>query len=181
MANVFRSKEVYKNIRFEIDKTKKVVPVQGMYVSGEYRPPYYNEPCVHIYTFSSQHANVADFQDVSATNGEDPMVKIIDFKIERLVPSITNYTVAETDAGEGSMVKILDFQVNRLQPSIDFYQSKNQNAGEGQMVKIIDFYVNRITNQQYTFFHKQRGESTPEPTLRLSSITSERATIENYS
>ena len=149
MANVFRSKEVYKNFRYDIDKTKKVVPVQGVYIASEYRPPYYNNPTLRIYEISSVHATVVSFQDVTATNGEDPMYKILDFKVERLIPNLINYTTGSANAGEDTMYKILDFQVTRLNP------------GE-------------------TYFYKAKGNSTPEPMLRLSSITSESALVENY-
>ena len=179
MANVFRSKEVYKNFRYDIDKTKKVVPVQGVYIASEYRPPYYNNPTLRIYEISSVHATVVSFQDVTATNGEDPMYKILDFKVERLIPNLINYTTGSANAGEDTMYKILDFQVNRLIPSCEFYESKSQNAGEDTMYKILDFQVTRL-NPGETYFYKAKGNSTPEPMLRLSSITSESALVENY-
>ena len=179
MASVFRSKEVYKNFRYDIDKTKKVVPVQGVYIASEYRPPYYNNPTLRIYEISSVHATVVSFQDVTATAGEDGWYKILDFKVERTIPTLINYTTGSVDAGEDAMYKILDFQVNRLIPSCEFYESKTQSAGEDTMYKILDFQVNRL-NPEETYFYKAKGNSTPEPMLRLSSITSESALVENY-
>jgi hypothetical protein len=179
MANVFRSKEVYKNFRYDIDKTKKVVPVQGVYIASEYRPPYYNNPTLRIYEISSVHATVVSFQDVTANNGEDPAYKIVDFKVERLIPNLINYTTGSANAGEDAAYKILDFQVSRLIPLCQFYESKSQNAGEDAAYKVIDFYITRL-NPGETYFYKAKGNSTPEPMLRLSSITSESALVENY-
>ena len=130
MANVFRSKEVYKHLKYDLHDRNEMVPVQGVYISGEYRPPYYNDPCIHIYEISSQNAKVDSFQDIDATSGEDALVKIIDFSVSTSPITITDYTTASTDTGEDSLVKILDFWVQMEQPYLDFYESKNQNAGE---------------------------------------------------
>ena len=119
MANVFRSKEVYKHLNYNLHDRNEIVPVQGVYISGEYRPPYYNDPVLMIYEMSSQPPKVDDFQDVNRSSDED------------------------------SVVKILDFSVNFLQPSFTYYNRKQTNM-------------------------------TPEPTLRLSYLSSEKATIENY-
>jgi hypothetical protein len=180
MANVFRSKEVYKHLKYDLHDRNEMVPVQGVYISGEYRPPYYNDPCIHIYEISSQNAKVDSFQDIDATSGEDALVKIIDFSVSTSPITITDYTTASTDTGEDSLVKILDFWVQMEQPSLDFYESKNQNAGEDSLSKILDFWVQMIPIQQPIVYQTQRSQSTPEPMLRLSSITSENALIENY-
>ena len=149
MANVFRSKEVYKHLKYNLHDRNEIVPVQGVYVSGEYRPPYYNNPVLMIYEMSSQPAKVDDFQDVNRSADEDTVVKILDFSVNFQTPSITNYTAASESSGEDTVVKILDFSVNFLQPSFTHYNRKQTNM-------------------------------TPEPMLRLSTLTSEKATIENY-
>ena len=150
MGQIFKSKEVYKHLKYTLHDRHEMVPVQGVYVSGEYRPPYYNDPILRIYTVSSQPATVVDFQDVAQSSGEDSMVKIVDFKAERLIPTITNYSVAE------------------------------QNAGEDSMVKIVDFVAEIYGGQTLTIYTKTFDESTPEPILRISSLVAESATVENY-
>ena len=180
MGSVFRSKEVYKKLKYDLHGKNEIVAVRGVYVSGEYRPPYYNEPILKIYEISSQHATVVDFQDVAQSSGADSMVKIVDFKAERLIPTITNYSTAERNAGEDSMVKIVDFKAERLIPQCQWYESKSQNAGEDSMVKIVDFVAEIYGGQTFTIYTKTFGESTPEPTLRLTSFTSELATVTNY-
>ena len=150
MGSVFRSKEVYKKLKYDLHGKNEIVAVRGVYVSGEYRPPYYNEPILKIYEISSQHATVVDFQDVAQSSGADSMVKIVDFKAERLIPQC------------------------------QWYESKSQNAGEDSMVKIVDFVAEIYGGQTFTIYTKTFGESTPEPTLRLTSFTSELATVTNY-
>ena len=150
MGQIFKSKEVYKHLKYALHNRHEMVPVQGVYVSGEYRPPYYNDPILRIYTVSTQPATVVDFQDVAQSSGVDSMVKIVDFKAERLIPQC------------------------------QWYESKSQNAGEDSMVKIVDFVAEIYGGQTFTIYTKTFGESTPEPTLRLTSFTSELATVTNY-
>ena len=149
MANVFRSKEVYKHLKNNPHDRNEIVPVQGVYVSGEYRPPYYNNPTIKIYTIESQPAEVVDFQDVNESTGDDAIVKVLDFSADFKTLNITNYTIASKSTGDDAIVKVLDFSAAFLQPSFTYYNQKQTNM-------------------------------TPEPMLRLSSLSSEKATIENY-
>jgi hypothetical protein len=149
MANVFRSKEVYKHLKNNPHDRNEIVPVQGVYVSGEYRPPYYNNPTIKIYTIESQPAKVVDFQDVNESTGDDAIVKVLDFSADFNTLNITNYTIASKSTGDDAIVKVLDFSATFLQPS-------------------------------FTYYNQQQTNMTPEPMLRLSSLSSEKATIENY-
>ena len=180
MANVFRSKEVYKHLKHDVYGKNTIVPVKGVYISGEYRPPYYNESGIRIYEINSKHAKVESFQDISTSNGEDYILKIVDFSVDVYKIAPINYSTATADAGEDGMVKILDFYCEPLQPELYWYESQDQNAGEDGMVKILDFYCDAISISQPITYLTERNESTPEPMLRLSSITSENAIIENY-
>ena len=119
MANIFRSKEVYKHLKYDLHNRNEMVAVQGVYITGEYRPPYYNEPCVHIYEISGQDCIVANFES------------------------------EEVDT------------------------SPSETSG---MYKFgMDF-----VGYMKTYYSTQSEESTPEPTLRLSSLTSENCVITNY-
>ena len=44
MAEVFKSQEVYKHVNYDLHDRNEMIAVRGVYVTGEYRPPYYNEP-----------------------------------------------------------------------------------------------------------------------------------------
>ena len=149
MANVFRSKEVYKHLKYDLHDRNTIVPVQGVYVSGEYRPPYYNNPVLMIYEMSSQPAKIDDFQDVSRSSDED------------------------------TVVKILDFSADFLQPSFDFYKTISESSGEDTVVKILDLSTTFI-QPSFTYYNQKQTNMTPEPILRLSTLTSDRATVENY-
>ena len=149
MANVFRSKEVYKNFRYDIDKTKKVVAVQGVYVASEYRPPYYNEPGIHIYEISGQHCTIADFktEEVETQGMETAGMYMFDI-------TESAYTLERYEK--------------------DYIDTKGMETAGMYMLAIVD------SGYRLDIYGKTSSNSTPEPMLRLSSLTSEACVVENY-
>lgn len=63
MANTFRSKEVYKKLRKEVHNRNTMVAVEGVYVSGQYRPPYYANPMLVINQIQCNKADVIPYTD----------------------------------------------------------------------------------------------------------------------
>ena len=179
MANVFRSKEVYKHLKNNPHDRNEIVPVQGVYVSGEYRPPYYNNPTIKIYTIESQPAEVVDFQDVNESTGDDAIVKVLEFSADFKTLNITNYTISSKSTGDDAIVKVLDFSATFLQPSFDFYKTIFESTGDDAIVKVLEFSATFL-QPSFTYYNQQQTNMTPEPMLRLSSLSSEKATIENY-
>ena len=62
MANTFRSKEVYKKLRKEVHNRHTMVAVEGVYVSGEYRPPYYANMGVNIADIQCNKDRVVSYE-----------------------------------------------------------------------------------------------------------------------
>jgi hypothetical protein len=149
MANVFRSKEVYKNFRYDIDKTKKVVAVQGVYVASEYRPPYYNEPGIHIYEISGQHCTIADFKTEEAETQGMKTAGMYMFDITESTYTLERY-------------------------GKDYIDTKGMETAGMYMLDIVD------SGYRLDIYGKKSSNSTPEPILRLSSLTSEACVVENY-
>ena len=149
MANVFRSKEVYKNFRYDIDKTKKVVAVQGVYVASEYRPPYYNEPGIHIYEISGQHCTIADFKTEEAETQGMKTAGMYMFDITESAYTLERYEK-------------------------DYIDTKGMETAGMYMLDIVD------SGYRLDIYGKKSSNSTPEPILRLSSLTSEACVVENY-
>lgn len=181
MPNIFKSKEVYKHLKVTSERPPgKMVPVQGLYVSGEFRPPYYTEGQVHITDFTSTPGSAVSFKNVSRTD-EDGCVKVLDFSIDTGSISITNYTTASANAGEDCCVKVLDFWVEpNLNLTYDWYKTVSQSAGEDCCVKVIDFTIDSNNIFPLTTYLKAKNNSTPEPILRLTGIVSENCIAENY-
>ena len=179
MAEVFKSQEVYKHVNYDLHDRNEMIAVRGVYVTGEYRPPYYNEPILGLRYIQSIPATVVDFQDASTNNGEDAMYKMLDFLITDFPITPTFYTVDSKSAGEDSMYKMLDLLLTPIQPTCEFYETKSQSTGEDSMYKMLDLSFTPLqpTETPYGSAYKN---STPEYGIGLSFINSDSAVIENY-
>lgn len=179
MAEVFKSQEVYKHVNYDLHDRNEMIAVRGVYVASEYRPPYYNEPVLGLRYIQNIPAKIDDFQDVSTTNGEDPMYKMLDFLITDFPITPTFYTVDSKSAGEDSMYKMLDLLLTSIQPTCEFYETKSQSAGEDAMYKMLDlsFTLLQPTEIPYGSAYKN---STPEYGIGLSFFRTDSAIIENY-
>lgn len=179
MADVFKSQEVYKHVNYNLHDRNEMIAVRGVYVTGEYRPPYYNEPILALSYLTGINATVVDFQDGAVSNGEDPMYKMLDFVITDFPVTPTFYTVGSANAGEDSIYKMLDFVITAMQPTCEFYETKSQSAGEDSMYKMLDFIID-FSQPGMTIYPSIYQNSTPEYGLGLSFIRTDIAVIENF-
>jgi hypothetical protein len=179
MANVFRSKEVYKNFRYDIDKTKKVVAVQGVYVASEYRPPYYNEPGIHIYEISGQHCTIADFKTEEAETQGMKTAGMYMFDITESAYTLERYSTQSKDATPTETAGMYMFDITESAYTLERYEkdyidTKGMETAGMYMFDIVD------SGYRLDIYGKKSSNSTPEPILRLSSLTSEACVVENY-
>ena len=149
MANIFRSKEVYKHLKYDLHNRNEMVAVQGVYITGEYRPPYYNEPCVHIYEISGQHCIVANFES------------------------------EEVDTSPSATSGMYKFGLSQSTYNINRYGNEHIDISSTETSGMYKFGMDFVGYMK-TYYSTQSEESTPEPTLRLSSLTSENCVITNY-
>lgn len=179
MANVFRSKEVYKHLKYDLHNRNEMVAVQGVYISGEYRPPYYNEPGIYIYEISGQHCNIADFktEEVDITISET--AGMYKFELSQSVYNIQRYTSESKDISATETSGMYKFGMTPTSYNVNRYEkdfidvSTTETSG---MYKFGAYFAGYVKTRYPT----QRTGSTPEPILRLSSLTSENCVITNY-
>ena len=177
MAYIIKSDEVYKHIKGK----HKIVPVQGVYVTGEHRPPYYNEAGVHILSLSTQPATVNDFKDVTLVQS-DAVVKLVDFYAIPGSPTLTFYTTATADAGNDTITKLVDFYAVPSNPTFLFYSKQDVDAGNDTITKLVDFYAVPIPISQPTVYHSVEDDATPgEPILQLTGFSTEPCEVTNIS
>ena len=63
MANIFRANEVYKKPSKFLHDKNEMIPVRGVYVTGEHRPPYYSDSGLTLTSISSTSPTIANFID----------------------------------------------------------------------------------------------------------------------
>lgn len=189
MANIFRSKEVYKKLSTKVvnDETNstlykpfndgKIVAVRGMYVTGEYRPPYYNTPGIHITDIRSTIPKIVDYTQKSVDNVKpDYALNIHDIYPENDL-KIESYTRASSDIKGDYALNIHDiYPQDEL--SILWYTSVKQDIVGDYALNIYDIYPQdelTIQHREYVVY-----PTAPEPCIRITNMTTVKATIEDY-
>jgi hypothetical protein len=178
MANVFRSKEVYKHLKNNPHDRNEIVPVQGVYVSGEYRPPYYNNPTIKIYTIESQPPTIADFQVDEAEASDIQTVGLYNLDVTDTVWNIKHYSQENIDINPSETVGLYGINVTDTVWDINRYEHDYIDT----KTDTVGVYGLSATNAtlEYVRYSTEIKNNTPEPILRLSTLTSDRATVENY-
>lgn len=178
MANVFRSKEVYKHPPKSLKDANVIIPVRGVYVTGEYRPPYYNDNGVMITEINSNKAVVASFTEKSIDT-YDSVLRVLSFDIDTTCPDITQYTTAQASSGYDTVLKVLGFDINTGVPDCLFYTQESASSGYDPVLRVISFDID-ATLPNVQPYAKQTYSNTPEPTLRITTIQTEKAIISDY-
>ena len=175
MANVFRSKEVLKKTH-DIHGDDVVVPVYGVYVSGEYTPPYYVNPALHLTNISSVKASV-DSMTTEETDISDVFTMgICKFDVD-MTWGIQTYVI-EADNLIDQTVTLglcrLDIDNNIV---IEAYENDHINTKNDFTMGICRFDI--VNTTSINILPTQHKRQTPEPILRLSEVTSVKAIISN--
>lgn len=95
MANIFKSKEVYKHVTTEPYNggQHKLIPVRGVYVASVYRPPYCIDHTLEITNIENSFADIEEYIETPVTVYTDffPKINVV---ITNLLPSIVYYNKA---------------------------------------------------------------------------------------
>ena len=95
MSNYYKSKEVYKQHRDAVTHEPKIIPVRGLYVSGDHLEPTYIDHNVTITQCTSTSMTIVDYVDRTIDVPTDHSVNILDFYQTGSVSAIdlrTTYT-----------------------------------------------------------------------------------------
>lgn len=178
MANVFRSKEVFKNTR-KLSGDKVVVPVYGVYVSGEYKPPYYNDMGVRIANISSNPATVADFTQDEITMHDDHVLNLIELTMDTTCPSVVSYTRDETTMKDDHVLNLIDLTMGTSLSYIISYTQDEITMQDDHVLNLLELTMDYGISS-YTQYSNTHKNMTPDPSLRMTSIGSSKATVSNY-
>ncbi len=179
MADVFKSQEVYKHVNYDLHDRNEMIAVRGVYVTGEYRPPYYNNPILALTYIRGVDCTVANFKTEYADviNGETVgMYKIDTIPIEY---AIHRYSTESVNLSSTDTVGMYKINIEDIDYYIDRYGKEYINVSSTDTVGM---YQINISNADFSIIkcpslHKN---STPEYGLGLSFIRTDSAIIENY-
>lgn len=170
MANIFRSKDIFKRAPGIPVEENPLRQVNGVYVVGDYKPPYYINSGVLISKIDTNRATVVDYTEKKVNASDSSTVGIL--SIDATSATVDVYTRKYTNASDSSTVAVLAVDCN----SVDVlqYTKKYDNASDCSTVAILGFDVTASELIKYSTY-KQR--TTPEPMLRIKSITTTKANI----
>jgi len=189
MANIFRSKEVYKKVGKQESSYDRdvLIPVgedfkpdseYGIYVAGEYRPPYYTDGLT-ILGFSSNPALIVDYTSEYKYPTADEGSFIYDFDVTGSAFDIERYEreYITLPPDEGSF--IYDFGVTGSTFDIERFQKDYEYppADEGSFIYDFNVVTTATRVEQSRWYDTLINQ--PEPGIQLESITSDPAVITN--
>lgn len=180
MGIIFKSKEVYKHLDKKPNEQHKMVPVQGLYVSGEFRPPYYNDPALVITQFTSGDCIPASFKSVYQDFKDADGCIMYGLNVSTPTVNIQKYTKEYVDLlPDPDGCALYDMDVS--QPSYSFmrYSREYDSAKDEDGCGIYGLGL-AVRTYNLTRFSKAKGNSTPEPILRVTQMISDPAVVENY-
>ena len=171
------AKEVYYAFRDEETGTKQLVPVRGVYVTGEYKPPEYVEPILRVLEFKTNHPLIEDYIESSSTtkSGSSHHLYDIDLDATFRIDAYTQATAPPQKEGSSHHLYDIDLDATFV---IEAYQSTNvPPQKEGSSHHLYDISV----DPTYVISAKTKviGGSQPEPILRMIEFNVSSATIED--
>lgn len=129
MANIFKTKEMYKNIA----PTTRITPlrkVRGVYVTGPYRPPHYIDHTLTIVSIGSTKATIAKYTEASETAQPDYAMAWTDIRessaltIDHMTTKTehlnSDYAMAWIDIRESIPLLITKYSKLNVDPTPDY-------------------------------------------------------------
>jgi plasmid maintenance system antidote protein VapI len=132
MANVFRSKEVYKKIPKVSPDENPLRAVRGIYVSGAYRPAYYIDAFIHISNINTTKATIADYTERSTNITDDGAMRLVQVKFDDLV--LTEYTREHKNITDDGAMRLV--QVKFDDESVYWFNNKPIETNKDFMIRI---------------------------------------------
>ncbi len=185
MANIFRSKEVYKKVNKNESSYDRdvLIPVgepakpnseYGVYVAGEYRPPYYTDGLT-ISSISSKHVTVVNYID-EYKNVKTPTTVAFDFESSEADFKFLRYTKESYDVSPTPTVSAFGFTSDPCTFNAYRYGRDYKDITPTPTTVAFGFIENAATfinKKQY----KDQLNNQPEPGIQLEGITSQPATV----
>ena len=175
---ISNAKEIYHKLPRDGTGTSKIVPVRGVYVTGEYKPPIYSDPSIQLQNISTGPSTIRDWIEtrISITDIKTTH-HIYDISVDSTF-SFDTYTTSsmptQTDISTHHMYDIsVDSSFN-----IDYYTTDRL---PDQIDIALQHLYDISMDPDFEISYKTSivGGSQPEPMLRLIEIDIGPASIIN--
>ena len=174
MINVFRSKEVYKNINTEfVDRAQfPMIPVRGIYVAGEWRPVFYADHMVYVEDISSTKARVITY----TTKYDTLMIGGNGSKVNTLITNNAKTTITGMhNHQEDDWIKFLGFDYDKGSIDIIDFTTKTNSLEPDDWIKFLGFDYDK--NDIYITDIHPIDSMQIDCMIRVNSVGGTKATI----
>lgn len=175
MANIFRTKEVYKRLKGVPNDQNPLRAVRGVYVCGDYTEPYYISPVLQISDIQTTKAVVVNFT-TSYTHSYEDSYSIAMTDISSNDFTITRFSKAYASSYENSYnIAMTDITSGKF--DVLYYGKAYTHSYENSYnIAMTEFNSKKF---DYLLYKTEKLDVLPEPTLRIKSIETTIASIEN--
>ena len=128
MAEIFRSKEIYKHIR-DTNNNSLIVPVRNMYVAGPWLTPVYMDHCCTIVSMKSNTPTIGDYTTASTNQTDkDGHLNIVKVDANSHNQKIAWYTTASTSSTDRpGHLNIVKVDASLRDQKITWYYKSTEN------------------------------------------------------
>lgn len=176
MANIFNSKEVYKRIPKVSSKDNPLRKVRGMYVTGDYRPPYYIDSSLHIMEMNTNKPTIVDFTQVTKSTYDDSTSSLLALDCNWNL-KFNRYTRATSSVTDDSTSSLLSLDCSELTLTKIPRPKIYVDVDAGSVSSLIN--INCSWDLLITRYHTQKYESVPEQICVVTDQYTTKASIEN--
>lgn len=175
MANIFRTKEVYKRLKGVPNDQNPLRAVRGVYVCGYSTKPYYISPTLRISDIQTTKATVVNYTTKNENAYEDSYnIAMTDINSNEF--TVVRYTKAYDSSYENSY-NIAMTDINSGKFDVLYYgKSYTQSYENSYNIAMTEFNSTKVN---YLIYKTEKLDTIPEPTLRIKSIETTTASIED--
>lgn len=175
MADVFRSREVYKRINTSQTTQDSLVPVRGVYVVGEHVERFHKEPSIFINNINTTKADIADFEIKNYIDNDDE--SFIGFKMNIDIKNIVQRYSTKTYTGNDDK-SFIGFKMDiDKHTSVKRYESITDKIYDPG--SFIGFNMDIDVKCSYRKMPLENANVPPQPAIRITKIETVRAMINN--
>ena len=177
-GTISNAKEIYHKLPRDTSGNSSLVPVRGVYVTGEYKPPIYTDPSLNLLSITTNKSTVEDWveryvttTDIKTTHhlydvSVDSTFRIDNYTTANMTPQTDHTTHHLYDIYMDPTFNIESYTTEQLAPQID-------KAGQ----HLYDFTID--SDFEISYKSAIIGGSQPESTLRIVELSTGAATIMN--
>lgn len=168
MSGYYKSKEVYKQYR-DSEGNPHITPVRGLYVGGEYTPPYYIDHNITITEITSTKCNAVHYTEESCDLNPAEILKMSSYTTTPV--GVVDYTENSTDMTE-SILKISSYTTTPAE--VVTYTTQN-SSNEESMLKVSSYTA---TPAEVVVFSVNKTDLGHDYCISIEEITSTALVIE---